>query len=182
MDDTPAPYNHSFVPANVAVSGGYLRISVPGGQKTSPIKCGEVTTLESKIKYASVRTYARFSSAPGTVQGQFFYRNDRQEMDIEYLSDPNSQSNPGPNKAPNLQYTNQANDGNTSHATYSPGPAPTTPYTQIHEYRIDWVPGKSTYFLDGVLQKTFTTNVPTVAGSWVMKFHSTVMWFRALTQ
>src|SRR5277367_2587242 len=33
-----AKYNHVFQPANVAVSGSYLQLRVPGGQTTSPMK------------------------------------------------------------------------------------------------------------------------------------------------
>ena len=77
-----------------------------------------------------------------------------------------------------MQYTNQANKPSDTAAqaspsamnvdsqpSYSDGPASANVST-VHEYRVDWVPSKTMFFLDGVLQQTFTTNVPTKAGPW----------------
>ena len=91
----------------------------------------------------------------------FFYKSDTQEMDIEFLSDPKSASNPGDGSRPML-YTNH---GTTK--THANSPSLSDATSVAHEYRIDWTPGKTRYYLDGVLQKTFTTNVPTVAGTWI---------------
>ncbi len=66
-----ATYNHSFIPADVTVSGGFLQLKVPGGQTQSPLKCAEVVTTLSDIHYASVRTTAIFSSVAGTVNGKY---------------------------------------------------------------------------------------------------------------
>jgi beta-glucanase (GH16 family) len=96
----------------------------------------------------------------------FSYKSDSQEQDIEYLSDPNSTSNPGDGSRP-MHYTNQATDGNPEHKTIATGPSPSDATTAFHEYRIDWIPGSTMYYLDGVLQKTMTTNVPTQGGSWI---------------
>ncbi len=65
-----APYYHTFTPSNVKVSDGYLQLKVPGGQKTSPLSCAQVTTSFSIIKYASIRTTAIFGSSAGTVNGK----------------------------------------------------------------------------------------------------------------
>jgi Glycosyl hydrolases family 16 len=192
-----APFNHVFDPANVAISGGYLNLKVPGGQNptsNTAISSAEIVT-NTNILYGSVRTNAILSTVPGTCQGKssqvprnphpdmcqysnvicshqsnlpqasFFYQSDTQEIDIEYLTNTTSTSNPGPNSPPWLQYTNQATrPGGTP--TYSPGPPPLNVAT-LHEYRIDWIPGKTMFFLDGLLQQTFTTNVPSKAGPWV---------------
>jgi hypothetical protein len=94
----------------------------------------------------------------------FFYKNDTQEIDIEFLSDASSRSNPGDGSRP-MHYTNMPTRGGvSSHAT---GPARSDATYARHEYRIDWLPGRTQFFLDGVLQHTHTTNVPTVAGSWL---------------
>ena len=66
-----APYNHVFQPANVAVSGGYLNLKVPGGQTpdaNTAISSAEITT-NTKMLYGSVRTNAIFSTVPGTCHG-----------------------------------------------------------------------------------------------------------------
>lgn len=165
-----APYNHVFKPANVAVSGGFLNLKVPGGQTpnaNTAISSAEVVTT-TNLLYGSVRTNAIFSTVPGTCHGNFFYYSDEQEIDIEYLTNSSSTSNPagqGLNQPPWLQYTNQAVEGG-GQPTYATG-APPANVAILHEYRVDWIPGKTMFFLDGVLQQTFTTNVPTTAGPWV---------------
>lgn len=170
-ESTPtAKYNHRFTPQNVAVRDGYLVLTVPGGQKPSfsnPATCGEVTTSASNILYASVRTHAILTQEPGVVDGMFFYKDDCQEIDIEYLSDPSSQSNPGVGKPIPLQYTNQATDCNPDDATYQTRSAPPLATSAEHEYRVDWTPGQVAFYTDGKRTQTFTTNVPTEAGSWV---------------
>ena len=49
--------------------------------------------------------------------------------------------------------------------THTTKPAPADAQIAVHEYRYDWVPGKVDYYTDGVLQETFTTNVPTEPGA-----------------
>lgn len=91
---TGGPKNATMVAANVNVTGGYLQLKVrrlrssshdvsrcfvganivlqvPGGQTGSTIKGGGVMTSISTIRYASVRTYAIYSSVSGTCVGTF---------------------------------------------------------------------------------------------------------------
>ncbi|KAI9826997.1 MAG: hypothetical protein M1826_006476 [Phylliscum demangeonii] len=165
-DAAPAPYSHIFLPADVSVAAGYLQLKVPGGQTASPLQSAEVTTTAANILYGSVRTTAILGAAAGTCNGMFFYKSDSQEMDIEYLSDPRSTSNPGDGSKP-LQYTNQAVDGVNGHKTHTTAPSPADAASAAHEYRVDWVKGKTLYYLDGVLQQSFTTNVPSIPGTWI---------------
>lgn len=163
-----APYNHIFKASNVAVKDGYLQVKVPGGQNPGSssdyaISAGEVFTDDSGILYASVRTHAIFSTVPGTVQGTFFYKSDTQEIDIEYLSDPTSQANTG--GQPSIHWTNQPTNGGQS--TTSLTVAPANIGTVEHEYRVDWTKGYTAFYLDGVLQKKYTVNVPSQPGTWL---------------
>lgn len=64
------PFGRTYDPRLVTVSGGYLNLIVPGGQKTSPIRGAGVNTVANDILYASVRTKAIFSAIPGTVQSK----------------------------------------------------------------------------------------------------------------
>lgn len=61
---------HHFSPSNVAVSGGYVQLKVPGGQSTSPVQSAEITTDVSNILYASVRTTAILGDPAGTCNGR----------------------------------------------------------------------------------------------------------------
>ena len=76
-----ALYDHTFVPSNVAVSGGYLNLKVPGGQTSGPIRSAEVATSISNILYASVRVNTILTSEPGVVDGR---RCDALESHVSY--------------------------------------------------------------------------------------------------
>lgn len=100
-----------------------------------------------------------------TITGLFFYKSDQQEVDIEYVSDPTSLSNPGCGKPPILYFTNQATqvEGQPTEAVVE---APQD-VTEFHEYRIDWCPFKTKFYIDGKLQAGLLTNVPTQPGQWM---------------
>jgi beta-glucanase (GH16 family) len=83
-----------------------------------------------------------------------------QEIDYEYLIDATSTSQPKPNTK-SLLYTNHA--PTTEDATTSP--APSEAQTALHEYRVDWVPGKTAFYLDGVQKSTITARRAQHAGT-----------------
>ncbi|KAF2231572.1 glycoside hydrolase family 16 protein [Viridothelium virens] len=161
-----APYTRVMTASSVSIQAPYLELTVVGGQTQSPIQGGEVSTAVTDILYASVRTRAIFSPVKGVCHGLFFYKSDTQETDIEYLTDPDSTSNPQNGSVP-LQLTNQAADGVHDDETYTTYPAPDTANSEEHEYRVDWTSGTTTFYVDGVVAKTFTSNVPTVPGTWL---------------
>ncbi|EXJ70880.1 uncharacterized protein A1O5_05872 [Cladophialophora psammophila CBS 110553] len=97
----------------------------------------------------------------------FFYKNDTQECDIEYLTDPTSLSNNGPDAPIPLWYTNQAVEPTKIDKSCESGPAPSSCTTHAHEYRIDWTADFTAFYIDGVCQKNFTDNIPNVAGQMV---------------
>ncbi|KAI8270448.1 hypothetical protein K4K58_010946 [Colletotrichum sp. SAR11_239] len=154
---------HTYEAANAVVSGGYLNLIVPGGQTAQPYKCGEVVTTVANIKYASVRTVAIFSEPAGVCNGIFYYKNDTQETDIEWLSDPSSLSNQGTRK---LWFTNQDADQNGV-KTYNAVTPPSDATSAEHEYRLDWTPGLVRWFVDGVKIWNTTSDVPNSAAPWV---------------
>lgn len=97
----------------------------------------------------------------------FFYHSDSQEVEIEWISDANSTSNQNTNNGTRvMQYTNQGPHG-TADSSEVNGMAADNATEAVHEYRIDWVNGASTFFLDGVFQYELETNVPTTAGNWI---------------
>jgi hypothetical protein len=102
-----------------------------------------------------------------TLAGLFFYKSDTQETDIEYVTDPRSLSNPGPGVPVPIWYTNQAVDPQRMAKTYQTGDAPTDCTTNVHEYRLDWTRDFTAFYIDGVLQKKFWVNIPSVPGTWV---------------
>ncbi|KAF5023473.1 hypothetical protein F66182_4473 [Fusarium sp. NRRL 66182] len=178
--DYPVGKTHVYKSSGVTLRNGYLELTVKGGQKAKPYKCAEIATEVDNIKYASVRTVAILSEPAGVcngefiqpiwtdmnanvVQGMFFYESDSQETDIEWLSDPKSDSNGGTRK---LWFTNQDNngDGKPSHNAVAP---PANPTTTEHEYRIDWTAGLVQFYVDGVKIWQTKKDVPNVPGPWI---------------
>ena len=154
----PAPYTQNYTIDNVAFQDGTMQLKVPGGQTTSPIFGAEVYTKEDAILYGSVRTMMQVSAVAGTVSSPFFYHDDSQEADIEVLTaDTNNKG---------IHYTNQ-NVNNNGPSTTEKIPLNLDLTTGFHEYRLDWLPDRTDFYLDGVLQASFTQNVPTVAGKWL---------------
>jgi hypothetical protein len=97
----------------------------------------------------------------------YLYESDNQETDIEWLSDPSSQSNIDSGRGRALFYSNQAVIPKTD-STHETGEEPADAFSAVHNYRIDWNPTASTFYLDDVLQYQFTTNVPTTRdGHWM---------------
>jgi hypothetical protein len=90
----------------------------------------------------------------------FFYKNDTQDNNIEYLSDPAALPNNG---SPKLHYTNHGPN------VYTASAPPPAHLLDVHEYRTDWVQGYTAYYIDGVLQANISGegNVPTVPGTWL---------------
>ncbi|KAH6886995.1 concanavalin A-like lectin/glucanase domain-containing protein [Thelonectria olida] len=154
---------HTFTPNNVIIRDGYLQLLVNGGQTAKPYKSAQIETTVTNIKYASVRTVAILTEPAGVCNGMFFYKSDTQESDIEWLSDPASQSNQGTRK---LWLTNQDANGD-GHSTYFDPAPPSNPTTTEHEYRLDWTEGLVQWFVDGVQVAQTTQDVPSQAGPWL---------------
>ena len=152
-----ASYAQTYTVGNVAFQDGTMQLKVPGGQTTSPILGAEVYTIENTILYGSVRTKMQVSAVAGTVSSPFFYEADNQEADIEVLTGGTSKG---------VHYTNQRLN-NDSIQTTKLLPLTADLTTGFHEYRLDWLPDRTDFYLNGQLQATFTDNVPTKAGKWL---------------
>ncbi|KAM0801442.1 concanavalin A-like lectin/glucanase domain-containing protein [Usnea florida] len=157
-DSIPStPDTQLYTTGNVVVQDGTLQLKVPGGQTASPILGAEVYTSEDDILYASVRTFMQVSTVAGTVSSPFFYKSDNQEADIEVLTGGTFKG---------VHYTNQKANSAAAQTTKNFTLTPDLT-TGFHEYRLDWLPDRTDFYLDGVLQASFSENVPTVAGKWL---------------
>ena len=150
-----SPFARQFMSANVGISSGkYITLTVPGGQDgTSAISSAEIQTGEKDILYGSVRTVAKTSTVAGTTHGFSFYSNDTQESDIAFLTSDLS----------SLHLTNEQTSYGSNASSFSVS-APSDAATAWHEYRLDWVPGKTMFYIDSTLVYTITDNVPSTPG------------------
>ena len=118
-----------------------------------PISVAQIATSYSDILYGSVRTVAKISNVPGTTHGFIFYANDTQEVDFAFLTSDVSKA----------WLSNEQVTYGSPYSTYSVA-APGDASSAYHEYRLDWLPGVSKFFIDGVLVQTITDNVPSTSG------------------
>ena len=66
---------------NVAVSsGGYISLTVPGGQVANPIMSAEIQTAAKDALYGSIRTVAMASTVPGTTHGELLVLSDLEDV------------------------------------------------------------------------------------------------------
>lgn len=162
-DVSDGPITHTFTPKNVALVDGAVALKVsayPGSGKS--IGAEFVTTAE--FKYASVRTVQKSSNVPGVCEGNFFFKNDYAEIDFEILT--SSISNDTECVPAGIWATTQPlAPGETKKSEIYPFTF--DPRADFHEYRIDWTPGLTQFYIDGKKMGNITENIPTVSGPWM---------------
>lgn len=154
--NSPLPRRFDLVNIGLSILDPSITLTVPGGQSKGPVSSAQITTAYDDILYGSVRTVAKISSVPGTTHGFSFYSNDTQEIDFAFLTTDSSVAH----------LTNEQTSSASAPTSYQVS-APSDATTAYHEYRVDWVPGKVTFYVDSKLVQTITGNVPTTAGFWL---------------
>ena len=94
--------------------------------------------------------------AAGAVVGFFTYRSDTQETDIEILTKRSQHQ---------FQVTNQQASSTEPAATSNVSLATGKNWTDWAEYRVDWLQGKTIWYIDDVLAYQTTNSVPTEASA-----------------
>jgi beta-glucanase (GH16 family) len=147
--------NHArvFKKENVVLKEDSLEIGILLDPATKNIKCGGIGTTRQDILYGSFRSYIKTSKIPGTVAGMFIYH-PQGEIDIEFLSSVK------PSQAyfamhPGL-LDKKGGASLLTHGNYVFNYDPTIDY---HEYRFDWFPNLTVFYVDGTETYRMTTNV-----------------------
>ncbi|KAI5265953.1 concanavalin A-like lectin/glucanase [Aureobasidium subglaciale] len=159
-DRTGGPARVKWDPSLVGVDAndGSLTLTVPGGQGTctddKPCGSAQITTAYDDVMYGSMRTVMKTPNVWGTVSAAFFYSDDNNEADIEMQT----------GDVTHAHWTNQDWYGSNG-LTNSSVVANTS--AAYHEYRLDWVPGRTDYYVDGKLLQTYTKFVPRTSGFWM---------------
>ncbi|KAI4719518.1 concanavalin A-like lectin/glucanase [Aureobasidium sp. EXF-10727] len=154
--NSPLPRRFDLVNIGISLLDPSITLTVPGRQTKGPISSAQITTAYDDILYGSVRTVAKISNVPGTTHGFSFYSNDTQEIDFAFLT-----SNTGV-----AHLTTEQVSPDSPQSSYQVS-APSDATSAYHEYRVDWLPGKAQFFIDGKLVQTITDNVPTSPGFWL---------------
>lgn len=140
-------------------------VDMPGTNK-SMIPMAEVVSTRNDMLYGSFRVGMKTTEVNGTCGAFFFYFNDTEEIDFEFLSKQQQQDNNG---FVNLviQSPASAKMGYVDHSSpdFDEHSLAFSPSTGYNEYRFDWLPNRVDFYTNSKLLYSTTSNVPDVAGS-----------------
>jgi beta-glucanase (GH16 family) len=146
----------NYTRSNVVLADNTLQLTCSAYDPSAGIgiQSGEISSARRDILYGSFRaTYTLNIQSPGSVSGFFFYANDTQEIDVEVQSKVA------------VAYPQQVHIGNQPDQgaeVYLPNGGVVT---DAHDYRFDWLPGETNFYLDGVPAGGFSDDVPVVNGA-----------------
>ncbi len=133
---------------NVAFSNGAMSLSTKN-DGTGPQQSADIYSQPSML-YGSFRMHAQITGSPGAVVGFFTYLDANNEQDIEILTDEaenqihlTTHDYGGGSGNPNLNTTMSASR------------------SEFVTYRLDWIPGKSSFYTNDDPAKVLTEAVPT---------------------
>ncbi|KAK2042279.1 concanavalin A-like lectin/glucanase [Colletotrichum somersetense] len=183
------PLGEKFQPTNIAAvhegssSNGFsstkadagLQLLVESSTVDGLVPGAEIDSARSDLQYGSFRAMMKVPDVAGTCAAFFWYHNDTQEIDMEFLT---REFNPSNNSFPvNIVLQSRAalekgydasSTGNF--LTINLGFNPTT---EFHEYRIDYLRDKVIFYADGkVLGAMNGSAVPTQGGHLILQHWS----------
>ncbi|KAH0538410.1 hypothetical protein FGG08_005010 [Glutinoglossum americanum] len=160
------PLNDSHSNSGHSVLGGDpgLQLWVRAKPEGNLISTGEIDTMRNDILYGSFRASMKLTGEPGTCGAFFYYFNDTQEIDFEFLSSQFNATSSPVNLV--LHSSLSLQDGNdASHSpTFKVMQLPFRPDEGFHEYRFDWTPDKVSFYADGQWLVDMIQDVPTQSG------------------
>lgn len=139
-------------------------VRVDGG---SGVPMAEIVSARDDILYGSFRIGMKTTQVSGTCGGFFFYRNDTNEIDMEFLSrNEQATSNHGfvnlVLQSPESADVGYIQSGSKDFDNHS---IPFNPAEMYHEYRFDWLPDRVDFYFDSHWMSTIRTNVPKSPGA-----------------
>ncbi|KAF2439790.1 glycoside hydrolase family 16 protein [Karstenula rhodostoma CBS 690.94] len=178
--DARGSYGKSFSIANVelnplknaqawsgdSINGGDagLKLWVRGDHSQGYVGGAEVATVRNDTLYGSYRVGMKLSAETGTCGAFFWFYNNSQEIDMEFLSKQFNESQGTVQLV--LQSPQSVRNGYDASRTagYQIQHLPFRPDEQFHEYRFDWTPGSVIFYVDGKVMHEMTENVPSEPG------------------
>ncbi|KAL8898326.1 MAG: hypothetical protein Q9207_006761 [Kuettlingeria erythrocarpa] len=154
------------------MSGSPVHLTLRTNRLSSFQSTSDLETLETDYMHASIRVRARVSGAPGACAGIFTYYSDEQESDIEILTRDDRSI---------IRATNQPGvdpqgtviaEASTQVVIPGRGGELNGSWTDWNEYQLDWLPGRSEWFINGVSKLNKTYGVPTEASNFQIKMWS----------
>ncbi|KAL2164094.1 hypothetical protein VTH06DRAFT_3308 [Thermothelomyces fergusii] len=141
------------------------------------VPVAELDTRRLDMMWGTFRAMMKVSPVAGTCAAFFWYFNDTQEIDMEFLSKDFNASNGSYPVNLVLQSREAAAAGHDASATgagrFVQAQLPFDPTAGFHEYRIDYLPGRVSFYADGAaLAHMEGAAVPSSAGHLILQHWS----------
>ncbi|KAJ4334570.1 hypothetical protein N0V95_009134 [Ascochyta clinopodiicola] len=141
-----------------------LELWVRGNHANGFVNGSEIVSVRDDILLGSFRVGMKLSNSSGTCGAFFFYYNNSQEIDMEFLSHEFNSSGGAVNLV--LQSPESVAHGNDAAGTptYKVAPLPFQPDNMFHEYRFDWTADRVAFYVDGAFLWEMTEQIPGEGG------------------
>ncbi|KAI0881921.1 glycoside hydrolase family 16 protein [Annulohypoxylon maeteangense] len=183
-DVARGPYGESYTPQNVisnnianeqvfdgsGTKGGDagLNLVVKSDIEDGMVTGADVSTTDTHYFHGTFRAGIKVTDIPGTCSAFFWYMNDTQEIDIEFLSSEfNRNNNTFPvNLVLQSQESKDAGFDASKTGDFKKINLSFDPTAAFHEYRIDFLPDRVLFYADAeLLTEMNGTGVPSTAGN-----------------
>ncbi|KAM7221381.1 glycoside hydrolase, family 16 [Rhypophila decipiens] len=183
-DAARGDYGEMFLPADIEASpagaqsgdgdDSGLKLVVRSGLVDGMVQVAEIDSYRPDLSFGSFRASMKMTDIPGTCAAFFWYFNDTQEIDMEFLSrEFNSSNNTYPVNLVLQSRASLATHDASSTGYFIKANLPFNPTTDFHEYRIDYIHGQVLFYADGaVLAQMNGSAVPTSPGHLVLQHWS----------
>ncbi|KAK1827901.1 glycoside hydrolase, family 16 [Podospora conica] len=171
-------YGEMFSARNVDMVAGDdsgLRMTVGSELVRGMVPTAEVATRRLDMMWGTFRASMRLTGVEGTCAAFFWYFNDTQEIDMEFLSREFNRDNGSfPVNLVLQSHEAAAANFDASHTgTFVRAYLPFDPTEGFHEYRIDYLAGRVFFYADGaMLAQMDGPAVPVTAGHLIMRHWS----------
>ncbi|ROW12170.1 hypothetical protein VMCG_00124 [Cytospora schulzeri] len=165
-------YGEMFAVDNVGThheaNGEGLQITVRSGEVEGMLSGGEIDSARLDVLYGTFRSSLRLTAVGGTVSAFFWYFNDTQEIDMEFLSkDFHTENSSYPvNLVLQSRASEEAGYDASKTKNFKVAYLPFNPSTDFHEYRMDFTPSRVVFYADDTVLAVMDSpdGVPTSAG------------------
>ncbi|KAK4169284.1 beta-glucanase [Cladorrhinum sp. PSN259] len=152
-----------------------LKLMVHSEPIENMISVAEIDTRRLDMFWGTFRASMKMTDQKGTCAAFFWYFNDTQEIDMEFLSKDFNSSNGSYPVNLVLQSRDAVMAGFDASKTsnFVKAYLPFDPAGDFHEYRIDYLPGRVFFYADGIVLAEMEGNaVPTSPGHLILQHWS----------
>ncbi|KAJ2906210.1 glycoside hydrolase family 16 protein [Zalerion maritima] len=152
-----------------------LILTVSNGLEEGMVPSAEISSDRLDMFYGTYRAGMKLTDVDGTCAAFFWYFNDTQEIDMEFLSTEFNYDNDTYPVNLVLQSREAAADGYDAAGTndFAKVDLPFNPTTDFHEYRLDFITDRVVFYADGQALATMNGSaVPTSAGHLMLSHWS----------